>query len=39
LEFLAGFGQVAAVGISRTERGKFITPEVVNRYRKWLQTA
>lgn len=25
--------------ISRTERGRFITPEVVNRYREWLQTA
>ena len=25
--------------ISRTERGQFITPEVVNRYRQWLQTA
>lgn len=25
--------------ISRTERGKFVTPEVVNRYREWLQTA
>ena len=25
--------------ISRTERGKFVTPEVVNRYRAWLQTA
>lgn len=25
--------------ISRTERGRFITPEVVNRYRHWLQTA
>ena len=25
--------------ISRTERGKFITPEVVNRYRDWLKTA
>lgn len=25
--------------ISRTERGKFVTPEVVNRYRQWLQTA
>ncbi len=25
--------------ISRTERGKFLTPEVVNRYRDWLQTA
>lgn len=30
---------VAPMTISRTERGKFITPEVVNRYRKWLQTA
>ncbi len=25
--------------ISRTERGKFVTPEVVTRYRAWLQTA
>lgn len=25
--------------ISRTERGKFITPEVVERYREWLNTA
>lgn len=25
--------------ISRTERGKFVTPEVVNRYRDWLHTA
>lgn len=25
--------------ISRTERGKFVTPEVVNRYREWLRTA
>jgi transposase len=25
--------------ISRTERGRFVTPEVVNRYREWLQTA
>ena len=25
--------------ISRTERGKFVTPEVVTRYREWLQTA
>ncbi len=25
--------------ISRTERGKFVTPEVVNRYREWLKTA
>jgi hypothetical protein len=25
--------------ISRTERGKFVTPEVVARYREWLQTA
>lgn len=25
--------------ISRTERGRFVTPEVVNRYREWLRTA
>lgn len=25
--------------ISCTERGKFVTPEVVNRYREWLNTA
>ena len=25
--------------ISRTERGLFITPEVVNRYRHWLNVA
>lgn len=25
--------------ISRTERGKFVTPEVVARYREWLKTA
>lgn len=30
---------VAPMTISRTERGKFITPEVVNRYREWLTTA
>jgi transposase/DNA-binding XRE family transcriptional regulator len=30
---------VAPMTISRTERGKFITPEVVARYRAWLQTA
>jgi transposase len=30
---------VAPMTISRTERGKFITPEVLTRYRTWLQTA
>ncbi|HEY0891192.1 MAG TPA: transposase [Nocardioides sp.] len=30
---------VAPMTISRTERGKFVTPEVVNRYRAWLETA
>jgi transposase len=30
---------VAPMTISRTERGQFITPEVVNRYRTWLETA
>jgi transposase len=30
---------LAPMTISRTERGKFITPEVVSRYRDWLQTA
>lgn len=30
---------VAEMTISRTERGKFVTPEVVNRYRAWLATA
>lgn len=30
---------VAPMTISRTERGKFITPELVNRYREWLTTA
>ena len=30
---------VAEITISRTERGKFITPEVVHRYRAWLETA
>lgn len=30
---------LAPITISRTERGKFITPEVINRYRKWLETA
>ena len=30
---------VAPMTISRTERGKFITPEIVNRYRDWLTTA
>ena len=30
---------VAPITISRTERGKFITPEIVNRYRQWLATA
>ena len=25
--------------IRRTKRGRFITLEVVNRYREWLQTA
>jgi transposase len=28
-----------AMTISRTERGKSVTPEVVNRYRTWLNTA
>lgn len=30
---------VAEMTISRTERGQFITPEVVARYREWLATA
>lgn len=30
---------LAPATISRTERGKFITPEVVARYREWLNTA
>lgn len=30
---------VAPITISRTERGKFITPEIVSRYRQWLATA
>jgi transposase len=30
---------VAPMTISRTERGKFITPEIVTRYRTWLRTA
>ncbi|KRE94609.1 hypothetical protein ASG76_09325 [Nocardioides sp. Soil774] len=30
---------LATVTISRTERGQFITPEVVQRYREWLETA
>lgn len=30
---------VAPMTISRTERGQFITPEIVNRYRTWLETA
>jgi transposase len=30
---------LAPMTISRTERGEFITPEVVNRYREWLATA
>ena len=30
---------LATITISRTERGLFITPEVVNRYRAWLETA
>jgi transposase len=30
---------LAPITISRTERGKFVTPEVVNRYREWLRTA
>ena len=30
---------LAPITISRTERGQFVTPEVVNRYRTWLQTA
>ncbi len=30
---------LAPVTISRTERGQFVTPEVVSRYRAWLATA
>lgn len=30
---------LAPMTISRTERGKFVTPEVVDRYRQWLATA
>lgn len=30
---------LAPMTISRTERGKFVTPEVVKRYREWLETA
>ncbi|EAP97619.1 putative IS110 family transposase [Janibacter sp. HTCC2649] len=30
---------LATITISRTERGLHITPEVVNRYREWLNTA
>lgn len=30
---------LAPMTISYTERGKFLTPEVVNRYREWLATA
>lgn len=30
---------IAPMTISYTERGKFLTPEVVNRYREWLTTA
>ena len=30
---------VAPITISRTERGQFITPEIVDRYRQWLRTA
>lgn len=30
---------LAPMTISRTERGQFVTPEVVNRYRAWLETA
>ncbi|MEO5654168.1 MAG: IS110 family transposase [Marmoricola sp.] len=30
---------LAPMTISRTERGRFVTPEVVNRYRDWLATA
>lgn len=30
---------LAPMTISRTERGKFVTPEVVTRYRAWLATA
>lgn len=30
---------LAPMTISRTERGQFVTPEVVNRYREWLATA
>jgi len=30
---------LAPITISRTERGRFITPEVVTRYRAWLTTA
>lgn len=30
---------LAPMTISRTERGQFVTPEVVNRYRQWLTTA
>lgn len=30
---------LAPITISRTERGQFITPEIVTRYREWLATA
>lgn len=30
---------MAPITISRTERGKFVTPEVVTRYRAWLAAA
>jgi transposase len=30
---------LAPMTISRTERGQFVTPEVVNRYRTWLASA
>lgn len=30
---------VATITISRLERGQFITPELVQRYRDWLNAA
>lgn len=39
LEAAAAAIGVATITISRTERGKFITPEFVNSYRQWLATA
>lgn len=30
---------LAPMTISRTERGQFVTPEIVHRYREWLATA